>query len=200
MNSVSTSRPSGTRSFRLRTLLPDGRQPPLAVVEVREIWRPTGPDDAFERSDYAYELLDHERNARLAFHLHDAERFIRRHDVVVHEHCERRGIGQGPLRARARPPGSGRVRRHRAGDPCVARSGRPGLRRSAVSGLTRDFAAAGAPEAAHVRGQPRPRAPPCARAGPSSSPSCGSSSTCRPACPRSCRAGSSSAARVSRCE
>ncbi len=41
----------------------------------------------------------------------------------------------------------------------------------------------------------RPLAPPYARAAPSSSSSCGSSSTCRPASPRSCRDGSSSVAR-----
>ncbi|HET7026101.1 MAG TPA: hypothetical protein VFI28_00260 [Candidatus Limnocylindrales bacterium] len=44
--------------------------------------------DTFERAEYVYELLDHERNIRRAFHPHDAEAFIRRFQVVVHEHCE----------------------------------------------------------------------------------------------------------------
>jgi hypothetical protein len=85
---------TGRLSFSVRGFLPDGRRPPGAIVDVREIWRPTavGP---YERSDYAYELLDHERDFRRAFHLHDAEVFVRRHDVVVHEHCER-PIGNAP--------------------------------------------------------------------------------------------------------
>jgi hypothetical protein len=85
---------TGRLSFSVRGFLLDGRQPPGAIVDVREIWRPTA-DGPYERSDYAYELLDHERDFRRAFHLHDAEVFVRRHDVVVHEHCER-PIGNAP--------------------------------------------------------------------------------------------------------
>ena len=78
--------PSGTLTFELRGFLPDGRQPHHAVLEVREVWRAAG--DAFERSEYEYELLDHQRGYRRAFHLHDRDAFARRFDVVVHEHCE----------------------------------------------------------------------------------------------------------------
>ena len=86
--------PSGSLAFELRGFLPDGRQPPKAVLEVREVWGRVEAD-AFERRGYAYELLDHERGFRRAFHLHDADVFVRRYAVVVHEHCER-PIGIAP--------------------------------------------------------------------------------------------------------
>jgi hypothetical protein len=80
--------PSGARWFDLRAILPDGWTPPRSVVTVREVWRPAAAD-AYERSDYEYELLDHVRGFRRAFHLHDRDWFVRRFEVVVHEHCER---------------------------------------------------------------------------------------------------------------
>ena len=86
--------PSGAMSFALRGFLPDGRLPPLSVLEVRERWRRLAPDE-LERWEYEFELLDHERGFRRAFHLHDSEDFIRRFHVVVHEHCEK-PIGMAP--------------------------------------------------------------------------------------------------------
>ena len=80
--------PSGALSFALRGFLPDGRMPPQSILEIRERWIALGSGEV-ERSEYAYELLDHERGFRRAFHLHDPEDFVRRYDVVVHEHCER---------------------------------------------------------------------------------------------------------------
>ena len=80
--------PSAAVSFAVRGFLPDRRQPPLSVLAVREKWLPIGRD-AYERWEYEYELLDHERRFRRAFHLHDAEYFVRRFYVAVHEHCER---------------------------------------------------------------------------------------------------------------
>jgi hypothetical protein len=77
----------GSLSFELIGSLPDGRQPALSTLEVRERFAPIG-GDRFERDRYEYELLDHERNVRRAFHLHDPEWFERRYLVVVHEHCE----------------------------------------------------------------------------------------------------------------
>ena len=79
--------PGGSAFFELRGFLPDGRQPARSVIEVREVWRRRSAD-ALERWEYEYELLDHERGFRRAFHLHDRDEFIRRHQVVVHEHCE----------------------------------------------------------------------------------------------------------------
>jgi hypothetical protein len=78
---------TGARTFDIRGFLPDGGQPPLATVEIRETWFRGG--DAFERTAYAYELVDRERDVRRAFHLHDPDWFERRFLVVVHEHCER---------------------------------------------------------------------------------------------------------------
>jgi len=86
--------PSAGLSFAIRGFLPDGRQPPLSVLAVREKWRLAGTE-TYDRWEYEYELLDHEREFRRAFHLHDAEDFIRRFYVVVHEHCER-PIGTAP--------------------------------------------------------------------------------------------------------
>ena len=79
---------TGARTFDLRGFLPDGRQPPRAIVELRETWIPDG-SGALERVEYVYELLDHERDFRQAHHLHDRDVFVRRFSVVVHEHCER---------------------------------------------------------------------------------------------------------------
>ena len=67
---------------------PPGGPSSGAVIEVRETWSGDGTG-SFERSEYAYELLDHERNFRRAFHLHFPDWFERRFLVVVHEHCER---------------------------------------------------------------------------------------------------------------
>ena len=78
----------GSLSFELVGSLPDGRQPALSTLELRERFRPID-GDRFERDGYEYELLDHERDFRRAFHLHDPEWFERRYLVVVHEHCER---------------------------------------------------------------------------------------------------------------
>jgi hypothetical protein len=94
--------PSGAMSFELRGFLPDGRMPRLSTLEVRERWRRLSPDH-LERREYEFELLDHERDVRRAFHLHDAEAFIRRLHVVVHEHCEH-PIGTTPCDHISGPP------------------------------------------------------------------------------------------------
>ena len=68
----------------------EGRLPattgPGAEIILRERWSPDA--GRWERSEYAYELIDHELASRRAFHQHDSEAFIRRFRVVVHEHCE----------------------------------------------------------------------------------------------------------------
>jgi hypothetical protein len=86
--------PSGSLSFELRGFLPDGREPPRSVLELREVWRPTAAE-GLERWEYEFELLDHERDFRRAFHLHDRDAFVRRYQVVVHEHCEQ-PVGMAP--------------------------------------------------------------------------------------------------------
>lgn len=78
--------PSGARWFEIRADLP-GVGAPSSTVRVYEVWRPVD-GNRFERSDYEYELLDRVRGFRRAFHLHDRQAFVRRFDVVVHEHCE----------------------------------------------------------------------------------------------------------------
>jgi len=88
IDSVILASPSGARWFQIRAALWDERTPSRSIVELREVWRPSA-DGPYERSEYLYELLDHERDFRRAFHLHDVATYIRRFRVVVHEHCER---------------------------------------------------------------------------------------------------------------
>jgi hypothetical protein len=78
----------GSLSFELTGSLPDGRQPAVSTIEMRERFHPIR-SDRFERVGYRYELLDHERDFRRAFHLHDPEWFEHTYLVLVHEHCER---------------------------------------------------------------------------------------------------------------
>ena len=78
--------PGGGRRFNIVGSLPDGRRPPQATVQIAEKWQAV--DDAYERSAYRYELIDHQRGYRRAFHRHDDQWFVSRFGVVVHEHCE----------------------------------------------------------------------------------------------------------------
>lgn len=58
-----------------------------AEISLDELWRPL-PERRWERDEYTYDLVDHGRNRRRAFHLHDrslSEALLR---SVVHEHCE----------------------------------------------------------------------------------------------------------------
>jgi hypothetical protein len=77
----------GDLSFALGGSLP-GDQASAGTVIVREVFARAGPD-VYERSQYAYEIVDRERDCRRAFHLHFPEWFAREHLVLVHEHCER---------------------------------------------------------------------------------------------------------------
>jgi hypothetical protein len=85
--------PDGARWFELLADLGGGASPDATIV-VRERWR-AARAGALERSEYEYALLDRERDVCRAFHLHDAEWFIDRHQVVAHEHCEH-PIGVAP--------------------------------------------------------------------------------------------------------
>jgi PAS domain-containing protein len=94
--------PTGALAFELRGFLPHGREPPRSVLGVRELWRPVS-EGTYQRSEYEYELLDHDRGYRRAFHLHDRDLFVRRFQVVVHEHCEQ-PIGSPACGHYAGPP------------------------------------------------------------------------------------------------
>lgn len=85
--------PDGARWFELEARLGGPRSRGAAVI-IRERWRPVRAG-GFERQEYEYELLDRDRDIRRAFHLHDADWFVERHQVVVHEHCEH-PIGSAP--------------------------------------------------------------------------------------------------------
>jgi hypothetical protein len=78
----------GTQTFDLRGTISLDPSSAQAIVEVRETWV-LGESGGLERREYVYELIDHGRDFRRSFHLHDAAWFERRFLVVVHEHCER---------------------------------------------------------------------------------------------------------------
>lgn len=77
---------SGALRITVRARLPDAGIPRQALIRIDETWRRHGSE--WERDEYAYELVDHPRRRRRAFHRHDAAHFAATHDVLVHEHCE----------------------------------------------------------------------------------------------------------------
>ena len=81
----------GAISFSITASLPDSGIPDRARITIGERWAPAGRE--FERTGYAYDLVDYPRDRRRAFHRHDADRFLVAYDVAVHEHCEER-LGQ----------------------------------------------------------------------------------------------------------
>ena len=83
---------AGRLSYELRGSLAGGARAARAQVRISEEFTPHGLD-RYERSRYAYELVDRERDFRRAFHLHHPDWFEQRFLVVVHEHCER-PVGQ----------------------------------------------------------------------------------------------------------
>lgn len=86
--------PNGVRRYALEASLPGVDAADASTLRVRERWHRVA-HDLFERADYEYELRDRERGVRRALHLHDRDWFVDRHQVVVHEHCER-PIGVAP--------------------------------------------------------------------------------------------------------
>lgn len=78
--------PSGLLRIRLEARLSSSRSGD-ADIELIELWGAAG-QDTWDRLEYAYELRDHRLGYRRAFHRHDVDYFVRRHDVATHEHCE----------------------------------------------------------------------------------------------------------------
>jgi hypothetical protein len=58
-----------------------------AEISLDELWRPL-PELRWARDEYAYDLVDHGRNRRRAFHVHDRALARARLRTDVHEHCE----------------------------------------------------------------------------------------------------------------
>lgn len=77
---------TGSLRITVQARLPDAGIPQGALIRIDETWRRRGSE--WERDEYAYELVDHPRQRRRAFHLHDAAHFAAIHHVLVHEHCE----------------------------------------------------------------------------------------------------------------
>ncbi|MFN8518985.1 MAG: hypothetical protein U0667_06260 [Chloroflexota bacterium] len=78
--------PSGRLRIRLQARLSASRSGD-AGIDVIELWGPASPG-MWDRVEYAYELRDHRLGYRRALHKHDVGCFVRRYDVVTHEHCE----------------------------------------------------------------------------------------------------------------
>lgn len=76
----------GSLSFRITASLPDSGIPDQALMDLAERWIPAGAE--YERVEYGYDLIDHPRNRRRAYHRHDVPHFLSAFDVAVHEHCE----------------------------------------------------------------------------------------------------------------
>jgi hypothetical protein len=68
--------------------LPGSGMPRRSELQFSERWIRTYADQPWRLAEYAYELLDHERDVRVALHLHDQAWFVDTYKVVVHEHCE----------------------------------------------------------------------------------------------------------------
>ena len=78
---------SGHIVFGIVAVIPGSDATNDAEISLDELWRPLS-EQRWERDEYAYDLIDHGRDRRRAFHLHDrslAEAHLR---SVVHEHCE----------------------------------------------------------------------------------------------------------------
>ena len=58
-----------------------------AEITLDELWRPL-PELRWERDEYTYDLIDHGRNRRRGFHVHDRALARARLRSHVHEHCE----------------------------------------------------------------------------------------------------------------
>lgn len=68
--------------------LPGSGIPRNSEVQLREHWVRPFRDQPWRLAQYAYDLIDHERDVRFALHLHDQDWFVDAYRVVVHEHCE----------------------------------------------------------------------------------------------------------------
>lgn len=83
--------PDGSRRIDITARLPWGPGVDPPTIRTREVWRPTGmpmDPDAFELTEYAYELLHRPLGYRRSLHLHHADAFLRAYGRPEHEHCE----------------------------------------------------------------------------------------------------------------
>lgn len=75
-------------SISIEVALPGGGIPQISELRFKERWERPYRDQRWRLTEYAYELLDHERGLRTALHLHHQDWFVVNFHVVVHEHCE----------------------------------------------------------------------------------------------------------------
>jgi hypothetical protein len=78
---------SGDIVFGLRGVIERAPGTVDAEISLDELWRPL-TDPLWERDEYTYDLIDHGRNRRRAFHVHDRALARARLRSHVHEHCE----------------------------------------------------------------------------------------------------------------
>lgn len=78
---------SGDIVFGVRGVIESPTETLDAEITLDELWRPL-PELRWERDEYTYDLIDHGRARRRAFHLHDRALARARLRSAVHEHCE----------------------------------------------------------------------------------------------------------------
>jgi len=78
---------SGYIAFEIGGTVADQAGAIDAEISLDELWRPL-PERRWERDEYTYDLVDHGRRRRRAFHLHDRALSEARLRSLVHEHCE----------------------------------------------------------------------------------------------------------------
>lgn len=74
--------------FSFSVDLPGADLPAPATITLSEIWVPGDRAREFDRSEYAYDFIEHPRNRRRAFHSTHRDFYARHFGVLVHEHCE----------------------------------------------------------------------------------------------------------------
>lgn len=78
---------SGYVAIDVTGILVDANGQADAEISLGELWRPLR-ERRWERDEYTYDLVDHGRRRRRAFHLHDRALSEARLRSQVHEHCE----------------------------------------------------------------------------------------------------------------
>ena len=78
---------SGDIAFAIRGVVEGPSGSADAEITLDELWQPL-PEHRWERSEYTYDLIDHGRGRRRAFHVHDRALAEARLRSRVHEHCE----------------------------------------------------------------------------------------------------------------
>ena len=78
---------TGALAFSVTGTCPEVSVGPVAEVRLDEVWQPIGVQ-LWERSEYAYDLVDRPMNRRRAWHMHAVRQSRAALGSPAHEHCE----------------------------------------------------------------------------------------------------------------